>query len=324
MTTKIDPEKTFTDVPENFSSESQLTAVTISNNSAGIIFDSLADVEFALRVYNGEAKVAAPTSSHANQNEFLDNLDQQGGGIGVAFGLLAIDKQRQGRDFVGSIMAEAKSTLAGHSIYCRDFDYDGMGSNFMKTTVKIKALKGKFVLGLNAACVGNKPELDLAKLLQRPLAIASVWIELSMSVVDDYWYNTNLRDVFAAPVTFVEAKNTEFWERLAEILAMRDDSHYNSTPWKYGFTFRQRIGIKHPLHRRDGTIVAMAKARGLNLTGSSWNVYSNEHEPEEQKLYLLFSLDGDYEKGYAVDQDERAALELLTQETAVLLLKQVK
>lgn len=320
---KINPETTFTAVPETFSSESHLTAVKVTAASGGIIFDNLNDIEFALRVYNGEATVAAPASSHANQKEFLDNMDQQGGGFGVAFSLLAMNKQKQGRDFVGTIMAEARSNLATRDSYCRDFDYDGMGSNFMKTCVKIKKVKGKFLLAINAAYVGDKPEYDLAKLLQRPMAIVNIRIEMSMSIVDGYWYNINLRDVFS-PVTADDPANTESWKRLAEIMAMRDDSFDNSTPWKYGFTFRQRIGIRHSMHRTDEGVRALAKATDINLAGAAWNAYSDDHEPEEQQLYMVLGLDGDYEKGYAVDHDERAALELLAHDIEILLRKQLK
>ena len=319
----MNPEKHFDAVPDSFTKESHLTQVNSIVKGGGIILDDLKEVEVALRIYNGEIGGVMPTSGLSTNVNMVKNMGQNAGGYGIALALLAADKMQQGRDIVGTIIAE--TNLATRGSYSRHFDYDGMGSNFLKTSVTINKVKGKFLLQISAAYVGDKPEYDLAAMLGRPCAVSSVKIELSLSVVDDYWYNVNLSSILA-PVTSIDPDHKMSWERLANQLADRNsDSSYHIVRCKDNLAFALNIGMDQPLHRNsDDKIVTLVKASGGNLAGAAWNAYSDEHEAQEQKLYLWLSLAEGGGSGLAVSAKERQTLLDLTKEIEDLLIAQVK
>lgn len=315
---KVNPEKEFDYVPESFTEESHLTSVISNVNSAGIIFDDLKEIEFALRVYNGEANVIPASGLDTNLN-LLQNIGLKGGDLGIAIGLIAISEAREGKDFVGTIMAEARSNLATKGRYSRHFDYDGMGSSFMKTSVTIEKVKGKFLLSLNAACIGDKPEHELAALLQRPLAIANVRIKMSLSIVDGWWYNANLKNILSR-IFPGNADNEQSWLRLAEVLAFRDDPSFKFCSWREGYSFEQRWFMDHPYHRdKDGKDIILVRAINGNVAGAAWNPYSEKNELQEQKLFLSLRL-----KEVAIEEKERLVLTSFVKEVEDQLLAQVK
>jgi hypothetical protein len=319
---KIEPQKQFDSVPASFTEESRLTAVVSSVNGGGIIFDDLKEIEHALRVYNGEINIAPALANETNTG-FINHLEEQGGGLGVAFGLLAIENERQGNDFVGTIMAEAKSNLATKGKYFRDFDYDGMGSNFMKTSITIEKVKGKFLLEINAAYVGDTPKYELAALLDRPVAIANIRIILNLSIVDDWWYNVNIESLLSQ---IIPRSEKESWIRTAEILADHNDPSFKFYPRVFDYDFEQTVFMHHPLHckNKNGKNIQLVKAVNGYLSGASWNPYGKDHKPQEQELILVLRLAGTDSDNLAVDEKERLALTSLAKKIKNQLLTQVK
>jgi hypothetical protein len=214
------PEEHFRDVPESFSTESQITGVESRVNTNGIILDNLKEVEHVLRIHNDERTVM-PLSSLATTMGLVKDIHADAGPMGAGLVLLAGDTMLKGRDFVGTMMAEAKGNLATKGEYRRSYDYDAMGSNFLKTSVNIRRVEDKFVLNIGAAYVGNKSEAELAVLLGRPIALSSVNIDISMSVVDDWWYNLSLPKVLG-DIGYFDPNFEPTWQQLSQVLADED------------------------------------------------------------------------------------------------------
>ena len=91
---------------------------------------------------------------------------------------------------------EACNELKSEGRFHRSFDYDAMGTNFFKTTVNSRQVDGEYILEITAAFVGNKPEENLAEKLGKERALIASSAIGKLSVVDDWWFNINLGDMF--------------------------------------------------------------------------------------------------------------------------------
>lgn len=156
--------------------------VSISTNEyyRYIPMKGLDSVEEALETFAG----GMTRGSRDTEKQQIHDINQSQGGLASAFYLVA---SRQIADRTDSfvqqrIMTDARKALKRHDKWSADFDYDGMGTSFFKTSVDIEVLdrdSDMFALGLNAAYVGDKPEIGLAEFLGIPRALiwASVEIE---------------------------------------------------------------------------------------------------------------------------------------------------
>lgn len=297
MTTETETQE-FTSVPDSFTAESRLISVTTRPIDAGIIFDDLESIETALRLYNGEYDIVAASSLATNAN-LITNAAQSSGLPAAGLMMLAKELMGQDKDFVGTMMAEARTNLAINGRYHRGFDYDGMGSNFLKTDIEIKLAGSKFLLEINAAYVGDRPQLELAAMIGRPLSISRIEITLLMSVVDERWYNVNLKDVLGTIID-PEFDADTYWSNLPRALADRNDAAIEFPIWN-----GQRVSIYNP----DTSYCAfeigkLAKAHGYNVAGASWEPSRDDEEIAPHKILLTaFPL-----QKPAISQEERTAI----------------
>lgn len=303
------PEDEFDDVPKSFSAESVITGVTSTLITDGIILNNLKEVELALRIHNGEMQ-KMPLSSLATNINLVNNIYKQAGPLGTEIALLASEKMMRNKNFVGTIMAEAKSNLATKGTYSRSYDYDGMGTNFLKTSVKIRLVENKFVLNINAAYVGNEPEEALASIIERPLAPACINIYASMSVVDGWWYNLNLEKAIADNGYTVKDIFSPSWATLAALVADRKYSPLEFNITKDDVPLQISISIDHDYYwtsDRERKEKSFSKAINGNLVGAAWAAYRDKREeakPEERKLLIsvrYFTKEKSYNKTPDVD-----------------------
>lgn len=279
------PENHFKDVPESFTAESRITNVKSQLNTSGIILNSLKEVEYVLRVHNGEKEVTA-LSSLVTSLDLLKNMHEHAGETGVGLAVLARATLMQDVDFVGTMIAEAKSNLATKGQYQRSYDYDAMGSNFLKTTVKILKVGDKFILSLNAAYVGNKSEIELAMLLGRRIALSSIDIDVSLGVVDDWWYNLNPRLVLGDIIDF----DDEGWINFAESLVGEHKNH-NMLLRRNNELIELIFSTEYSNYQLNGESdrKPLIKAVGYNIAGAAWDAYRYNKEAakvEEKKLHI--------------------------------------
>jgi hypothetical protein len=120
------------------------------------------------------------------QDNLIGEVGRDSGGMGVGILLLATTKCAGESRHVGEILAEAKATLARCDEYRKSYDYDGMGTPFFKTTVYIRVLdrdQDIYGLALNAAYVGDEPEIGLAEHLNIPRTILSSSVDVETEIL---------------------------------------------------------------------------------------------------------------------------------------------
>ena len=131
--------------------------VKLTEYSRGIPFASVDAVKAAITQYS-EGRLS---SSHATTRQLVSD----GGGM-IAMLLPLVHPSES--SFLGRMFKEMDEALANKNNprYHKSYDYDGVGV-FHKTTVEVQQLKGgTYMLHLNAAYVGDKPEVDLAEALE--------------------------------------------------------------------------------------------------------------------------------------------------------------
>ena len=309
------PEKHFTELPKKFSVTSCVIKLETGEKYDGIIFDSLKDVEHALRFYNGEEGFLP--ESRATSDNLIQDVEKSAGPLAAGLVILAGGKRNAGRDFVGTMMLKIKAGLAERGRHNESYDYDGMGTSFFKTSVEVEAAGEKFVLGINAAYVGDKPEKMLAKKLERPTALRNASVSIAMSVIDEWWFKINIEEVFrkVLPLTKMELKNmvanicSDHGSR-PSILLKRDGERFT-----IGVNLKcdRHYRITLPGGKEDRKDFLSAK--GMNIAGAAWGAYRNEGEvakPVEPMLVLSF-------KYY--DRDSWADNPIVSVEKAEALLK---
>ncbi len=138
----------------------------------------------------GEALIAHDSgllkSSRATQDNLKEAIGSQGGGMGGV--LLALTGARNAQGFVKKLLDGMEVVLKSHDHFSKHFDYDGMGTSFFKTSVEVTVLDRKkelYLLGLNAAYVGDKPEEELAKYLGVERALYSQQVTVQIDSLPD-------------------------------------------------------------------------------------------------------------------------------------------
>lgn len=117
-----------------------------------------------------------------------DAIAESSGPLGLGLYLLnsltAGDKRS---NLVDRLLLEAGQSLERQTKFHKHYDYDGMGTPFMKTSVTIRKLSGDdmYGIGLNAAYVGDAPEVGLAEQLGIPRTLLSCTIEVKTEPIED-------------------------------------------------------------------------------------------------------------------------------------------
>lgn len=130
-------------------------AVRRSEWLRGIPLVGLNSVKAALRKFSDGVR---------GSNATTQQLATDGNPFAMMMKMAYIDAGREG-SFLKELFADIEASLKKRDKYSRHYDYDGVGS-FFKTTVEVTKLPNDiFVLGLNAAYVGDKVEVSLAEAL---------------------------------------------------------------------------------------------------------------------------------------------------------------
>ncbi len=282
------PELTFDKIPQNFSCESSIESVLKNAKTTGIIFDSMEEVEQALRVYNGEISADILRSNQTTTQKAVDNLLQDSSllsaGLFVAMGKVVNGK----KDFVGEIIKVATASIEVWWTYKESWDYNGMGTNFFKTGIEIQEIGSRYLLNINAAYVGNKPEIELCEELKREAGCISASVDVSLSTVDQYWYNINIPELssrFPFNITNIAQDLISQWENIEvlvefnwEIIAMNVRLELPENPkWKTPMDSLEDIKLR--------------EIRDKYVVWGAWNIrkyWSGESEVFQPHLKISF------------------------------------
>ncbi len=319
------PEEHFREVPDSFSGESNIVSVESRVCSNGIILDNLKEVECALRIHNGEM-LLTPVSSTFTNMDLIGNMFKSAGPMGAGLAAMASQTLMKGKDFVGTMMAEARCNLATTGKYHRSYDYDAMGTNFLKTSVTVARVESKFVLNIS----GSRVETDLSVLLGKRVALSSAVIYANLSVVDEWWYNLNLKKVLG-DIGYLDPDFEPTWPQLAQVLA--SEGHQFRLPiLKDGVPLDLLISVdyssyRYPSEEDKRASKDLTRAIGSNVAGATWNAYRHQREEatnEDRKLQITVAHHGrGYGSSPVIDPAFTDALATVAREIEEKLIKKV-
>lgn len=303
------PEKESKKIPEKFSSESKIERVTTEDYRKGVILDSVDEFGQALIVYSG----GSVEGSGATQKNLLDAVGESHGTMAV--GLTLLSGAYNADDFTERLVQEATSSLQGSGRFRKDFDYDAMGTNFFKTTVDGKKVGDKYVLELNAAYVGDKPEKSLAERLEKSLALVRSDAIGKLSVVDDWWFNANLFNLLGdIPIS------KEKIPKIIRYIEQRDFPEKPKVTFEHeGKEFDLDVSLNADTHLRPENGERGSEyfqLRGSNIVGGAWATWdktgNNRVAPrvKNPSLELSVSLPGErYSKPPIVEPQEMKSVQ---------------
>ncbi|MBI4016566.1 MAG: hypothetical protein HY363_02625 [Candidatus Aenigmarchaeota archaeon] len=227
---------------------------------------------------------------------------------------MATDKIGVEQDFVGNILSEARLALEKGSSFNRHFDYDGMGSNFFKTSVNIERVGDKYVLKLNAAYIGSKPENKLAETLGKPMALVSSSAKGIASIVDSWWFNINLEDVLAGlPIPNKQLRGLPEY-LVSSGYSGEQDITFNHEGQKFSLDFSLCANwYLRPEGGKRGS--EYVHARGNNIVGGAWTTWAENGDKIAPKvvqpaIVVSVALPGErYSRPVAVTEDQIKAVQ---------------
>ncbi len=185
--TIVNPQKECPAVPEKLSGESKITSVFNDDRRQGIILDNPRQVIEALKVYCG-GEVGESFAAH---KDMMTQLGGRGEGRAAALIVMAEHQTNRGSQFFDELLAEVSSK---GSVY-RNFDYHPPVHGLFKTILRCAKVDDKYVLDVSASQIHQKAGNALARTIGRPLALTSATSTLSLSIVDDWWFNVNIKSV---------------------------------------------------------------------------------------------------------------------------------
>ena len=281
------PEIEFERVPQ-LTEESKMVSVERQEYRSGIILDSIEELEHAFRIYDG----GCVESSKSTEDTLLENIKRDHGVLGVGVALMGIEMG--GKGFIDKLVDHATDSLKKTGGFHKHFDYDALGTRFFKTSVGVDKVDGKYILELCAAYVGQEPEENLAKFIDKPRALLRADANAVMSIVDDWWFNINLEDA-VRNVPFLKKRTSE-----ADEWAAYFENPYNG--WKSpkssfkhnGNNFALVMGLNaHTLRPENRDIEEYYIAnRGKNIVGAAWKIFEGNKQisPTPENPSVSFSV----------------------------------
>jgi len=102
---------------------------------------------------------------------------------GLASGMFFLSGAMVGcrSQLVDNLLKEAEKGLKTRTNFSKNFDYEGIGTSFFKTSIDIKVLdreQDMYSIGIHAAYVGDKPEQGLAEHFGIPRTLLSCSVEV--------------------------------------------------------------------------------------------------------------------------------------------------
>ena len=182
---------------------SRVISSELTQYEDGIVFEKLEHVAAALIMYAG----GFTQSSTATHDRLLEDMQRSYLEAGVNDITIVktgprlrvqdpqvIDLKRL-RDCVkkGSLVEKLiVEVMKSSGNYSQSFDYDAMGSAFFKTSVNVQKIDDKYVLSLNATYVGEKPEIELAQVLERERGLISVSSRHQLTPTTQDWISIDV------------------------------------------------------------------------------------------------------------------------------------
>src|SRR3989344_310884 len=150
------------------------------------------------------------------------------GGLAVGMFLLGGAMVGGRSKLVDNLLKEAKESLKTRTKFSKDYDYDGMGTPFFKTSVYIEVLdreQDMYGIGLNAAYVGNKPEQELAEHFGIPRTLQSCSVEVEAKALSGNRFEFDFEPVLRKLDMVLDTKKITGKEVAAAMLVKDDDSN---------------------------------------------------------------------------------------------------
>jgi hypothetical protein len=258
----------------------QITKVSQKENRSGIPVKGWAAVEAAITAYE-------TGGSRAAQNETAQAIGASQGGMAAAFFVVGAQHCMEAvRISAERLLAEAKAKLAGWPCFSKDYDYDGTGTAFFKTSVSIEVVDRAeeiYRLAFCAAYVGDQPEINFAKNLEVERLLNSITVEVETAVVDG-GFEFDFSEIMARLDTAGLIEIGELLKGEAVAKAMMK-THYGDSDancclferaglevWIYPGTIKRRFDYK------DGKQIDTFKLEGSVLRGQLGRDYESDDE----------------------------------------------
>jgi len=295
------PQKECKETPKKFRGESKIIRVEKEDYRSGIILDSPEEFVNALIAYNS----GSIEGSKATEDNLMTAAVEDHGPL--AGGLIAMVGVMKGEGVMEELKKDALSKLKKDGFFRKDFDYDGLGTNFFKTSIKgdkIKTYQGdKYILELCAAYVGDEPEKSLAETLGKQRALIRSSAKGRLNIVDDWWFNVNLENLLKnLPVP------TD-WNKRNYKITIRDWAKYlggSSGGKKPKFEFKHKnkrflleVGLDSNRYLRPKGFKFdndkdYLQARDNSIVGGAWTIWdetgNNKIEPKATNPSIIFSV----------------------------------
>ncbi|MEK6917595.1 MAG: hypothetical protein AABW51_01475 [Nanoarchaeota archaeon] len=296
-------------IPEAFRDSSDLSKIVSSEKTQyerGIIFEKLENLAAALIMYD----MGIINSSTATIDRLYSDM------WGAAHKNAGVDdpsifkNTTEGKLIsLGELMARANGRIVKGLVqeildskgkYSRHFDYDGMGSAFFKTSVGVEKVNDKYLLELSAAYVGDEPERELAKILERERGLVRVGSTYKLTDLAPGWMGVNIEKIMQNGILVPEQVNI-----LAKVVAGELKSDKVSQIKLDNMELNLDFGVGQEENYRPDISRTKDNKLFMKLKG-------------EGKPYLSFSL-SPVKKSRIVDSQERVKITKLRDELSELV-----
>jgi hypothetical protein len=327
MTRIVNPEKECPVTPEKFSAESKIVCIDLEDISSGIVFDSPEEVRDAIVIY-GDGSVPGSGSS---QRKDLEAIGEDHGAMAAGICLLGGAIMNRGSKFSETVATRAMADLKKEGRFYESFEYTF--NNFQKTSLSGKKIGDKYVLNISAAYVGSGPEISLAQTLKKPLAVVSSKALGKLSLVDDWWFNYDLKQVADILPSDIEVEAESWANYLVDSL---NGGKKPSFPIRFKdglFTLTLGTDASRHLRPEGGDWKsAYLQARKDSIVGGAWTSWNDEgkqlENPITKQPHIIYSVSlldkkTNYERP-AVTPEEMASVRGARDHFARLLEMQLK
>lgn len=284
--------------PEKLSGESKIIRLEKEDARSGIVLNDIDEFVHALYVYDGKSVSGSSDTS----SKLLNDIGKSHGAYAVGLALHA-SALNSHNGLVDRIAKQASEKLNANKRFSMDFDYDATGTVFFKTCITGKKIDNKYVLGINAAYVGDKPEIALAEKLGKPRALLRCNVNGVLSIVDDWWFNVDVQDVLKDLKLSAETKDFE------DFLLYTHHGGYNGRDLSFDFKHNDRdfhfgLSLEYnsylkPTNVRTkatshGSLRPYERINGTKFIGPAWKIYEGQNvidpTPENPSVVLSVCL----------------------------------
>lgn len=164
----------------------QIVKVTTSEGRAAIPLKGWESVRKAICAYEG-GKARGSRETTRETADAIQEAHGSSGSLAVGMFMLGGAIASTGGKLVQNLLADAEKKLKNDEHFTRSYDYDGMGTAFLKTSVDIDVLdreQDMFALRIYAAYVGDEPEQALAEYFNIPRCLVGTTVDVEVKPED--------------------------------------------------------------------------------------------------------------------------------------------